>query len=84
MNIRTIDLIVTKIGAVVFMVAAYFVIRPTGYIPIVAIGAAIFVVGLPISVSVWQKQIVDIIKAKTGGVPSSGTVGQTGTGTSVN
>ena len=67
MKARTIDLIVTKIGAVVFMVAAYFIVRPAGWVPIVAVGAGIFIVGLPISVSVWQQQIAEIIKAKSGG-----------------
>ena len=67
MKARMIDLIVTKVGAVAFMVAAYFIVRPSGWIPIVAVGAGIFIVGLPISVSVWQKQIAEIIKAKSGG-----------------
>ncbi len=63
---RTVDLIFTKIGAVGFMVVAYFVVRPSGWIAIVAIGAGIFIVGLPISVSVWQQQIAKIIQAKNG------------------
>jgi len=72
MKAKMIDLIVTKVGAVAFMVTAYFIVRPSGWLPIVAVGAGIFIVGLPISVSVWQQQIAEIIKAKSGAPPTSG------------
>lgn len=65
MRTRTIDLIVTKLGAVAFMATAYFIVRPTGWLPIVAVGLGIFIVGLPISVSVWRKQLIDIVRART-------------------
>lgn len=72
MKAKMVDLIVTKVGAVAFMVTAYFIVHPPGWLPIVAVGAGIFIVGLPISVSVWQKQLADIIKAKSASAPTEG------------
>lgn len=85
MNIKAkaVDMVVTKIGAVAFMVAGYFVHKPDSIakaLPVIAIGLAIFIVGLPISANVWKDKVIELAKLKLGGSSPAGnpTEGQVG------
>lgn len=67
---KVIDLVVFKAGSVGFMVTAYFKTYPPTLaeaLPIIAIGLAIFIIGLPISANVWKDKVIELAKLKHGG-----------------
>lgn len=67
---KTVDLLVFKLGSVAFMVVGYFKTLPqtlASALPIVLVGLAIFIIGLPISASVWKDKIFELAKLKVGG-----------------
>jgi len=70
MKARHMDLWISKIGSVVFVVATFILNAALkwgiDYKAIIAVGLFIFVVGLPISLSFWLQGIEAIVKAKTG------------------